>query len=424
MMEYITTELWDNMHYLFRDFNDRMVHVALEYPYQIDAEKFKTVLLCFLEKAPVLHASFQDNGFKTYWKVEPYHMDEVLTVAYPNDIEKAEEKFLLQTILPQEHLQLKAALLYHENKTTLCLLVNHMCMDGGDLKYFLYTLAQEYSAYVEEGKSPIGLRVGDRSFETVYENFSPEDQKAAKHLYKNVCSKDRHAFPLTEPHKTDTAFMVRRKIDAKTFLKLKAVGKAQGATVNDVFTTAYLDSLYTLLNLPKDEPLSVSCAMDLRRYKATTEQDGLTNHTAFMQCPISKQHASILEMLSEVQEKTKEAKSQKFTGLYGLPLLKACYQYLPHAMGETLIKIGYRNPLLSMSNIGVLDAQKLALCGVEPCDGYMTGAVKYKPFVLLSVTTMHNVATFSMCCKGNEADKKTVENFMDLLEESLQKFLA
>ena len=106
-------------------------------------------------------------------------------------------------------------------------------------------------------------------------------------------------------------------------------------------------------------------------------------------------------------------------GLYGLPLLKLGYTIMPHAASEEIIKIGYSNPLLAMSNIGILEADKLALGGHEPTDGFMTGAVKYKPFVLLSATTMHNVVTLSMCVRGNDEDKKTVEHFFDLMEQNL-----
>ena len=60
-----------------------------------------------------------------------------------------------------------------------------------------------------------------------------------------------------------------------------------------------------------------------------------------------------------------------------------------------------------------------ALCGHEPVDGFMSGAVKYKPFVLLSVTSMRNEMTFSMCVRGNDEDKRIVERFFDLLEKNI-----
>lgn len=52
MARKLNAELWDKMHYLFRDFNDRMVHVELRYDYEIDIEALKTVLICFLKKPP------------------------------------------------------------------------------------------------------------------------------------------------------------------------------------------------------------------------------------------------------------------------------------------------------------------------------------------------------------------------------------
>ena len=34
----LSAELWDKMHYLFRDYNDRMVHAELHYDFEIDLE--------------------------------------------------------------------------------------------------------------------------------------------------------------------------------------------------------------------------------------------------------------------------------------------------------------------------------------------------------------------------------------------------
>lgn len=70
---------------------------------------------------------------------------------------------------------------------------------------------------------------------------------------------------------------------------------------------------------------------------------------------------------------------------------------------------------------------KSTLCVVENhmcMDGgdlkyFMTGAVKYKPYVLLSATSMRNEVTLSMCVRGNEEDKKIVGRFFDLMEKNL-----
>lgn len=97
----LNAELWDKMHYLFRDFNDRMVHVELHYDYEINIEALKTVLICFFEKAPVLHSSFTDNHITPYWSVKNYKIEDVLTVSRPENVEEAVNEFLTQYYLPR-----------------------------------------------------------------------------------------------------------------------------------------------------------------------------------------------------------------------------------------------------------------------------------------------------------------------------------
>ncbi len=420
----LNAELWDKMHYLFRDFNDRMVHLELHYDFEIDLEVLKTVLVCFFEKAPVLHSRFVDNKVSPYWEVMPYKIEDVITVKHTDNVEKDIDEFLTQYIPPESDLQMKVGVFYYEGKTALCMVENHMCMDGGDFKYFIRSFCKAYSDYAQRGISPIALREGTRSYESVYGNFSKTQEKMARNLYRNVCAKDTHSFPLTESRADDRSFIARRKISQETFLKLKSVGKAHGATVNDMLVTAYFYSLYELADYGENESVTISCAIDLRRHMKDDEGQGVTNHTAFMQCNIPRRGRNIFETLQYVVNSSNLFKKDKFMGLYGLPLLRFAYKILPHSASEEIIKIGYSNPLLAMSNIGILDHKALSLNGYEPVDGFMTGAVKYKPYVLLSATSMRNVITLSMCVRGNEEDKRIVERFFDIFEESIEKLIS
>ncbi len=421
MARKLNAELWDKMHYMFRDFNDRMVHVELHYDFRIDIHALKTVLICFLEKAPVLHSSFAGSPINPYWSVKDYKIEDVLTISEPKNLQEEIDHFLTQYIPPESDLQIKVALFYHKNKSVLCIVENHMCMDGGDLKYFLNALSLNYTEYVKNKKSPLAIKTGTRSYDRVYSDLSPTDQKAAQKLYKNVSSRDKHGFPLTPDSKDDRSFIVRRDFDSERFRKLRAAGKKAGATVNDLLIAIYMHSLYEIANFGEDESLSVSCAVDLRRHIKDTSKDGLTNHTAFMQCLTPKKGRNINETLAYVMRSTEKNKQDRFLGLYSLPLLKLAYSILPYAASEEIIKIGYSNPLIGMSNIGVLDAEKLALDGNKPTYGFLTGAVKYKPYVLLSAISLNNMLTLSMCVKGNEEDKKIVNRFFDLLEKNFDE---
>ncbi len=415
----LNAELWDKMHYLFRDFNDRMVHLELHYDFEIDVDALKTVLICFLEKAPVFHSSFVDNHISPYWEVKPYRIEDVVTVSYPDNLEVAVDNFLTQYIPPESDLQIKVAVFFYEGTSTICIVENHMCMDGGDFKYVIEALCKNYNNYKEKGMMPLEIKQGSRSYDAVYSNFTATEEKMARNLYKNVCAKDDHRFPLTEPHKDDYSFIARRKLSEDTFHKIKAAGKKHGATVNDILVAAYFYSLYELANYSFDDSVTISCAIDLRRHIKNSGENGITNHTSFMQCNIPKRGRDIFETLQYVITSVNRFKKDKFMGLYGLPLLKFGYSILPHSASEEIIKIGYSNPLLAMSNIGILNHKNLALEGHEPTDGFMTGAVKYKPYVLLSATSMRSVITLSMCVRGNGEDKKIVNRFFDLYEEAL-----
>lgn len=422
----LNAELWDKMHYLFRDYNDRMVHVELRYDFEIDIEILKTVLICFFEKAPVLHSSFTDNHLHPYWTVKDYHIDEVLTVKNVNEEELDSEinDFLIQHIPTDSNIQMKVAVFNHSGKSVLCIVENHMCMDGGDFKYFLKSLCKNYNDYAENKISPIDLKTGTRSFESVYEDFSSAEKQMAKRLYKNVNSKDEHAFPLTQDDIRDSSFIARRKVSADVFNKIKEVGKKHGATINDMLVAAYFHSIYELADFNKNDSVSISCAIDLRRHIKDSQDLGVTNHTAWMQCKVPRCGRDIFETLTYTVNSVNQFKKDRFIGLHGLPLLSLGYKILPHVASEEIIKIGYSNPLLAMSNIGVLDEKSLALAGNEPTDGFMSGAVKYKPYVLLSVTSMRKELTFSMCVRGNDEDKKIVEHFFDIFESNINKFIS
>lgn len=417
----LNAELWDKMHYLFRDYNDRMVHVELHYDYEIDIEALKTVLICFLEKAPVLHSSFTDNRVRPYWTVQDYNIDDVLTVksVSADGLRGEIDSFLTQCIPPEAPLQIKAAVFRYECKSALCIVENHMCMDGGDFKYFMNALCKNYSDYVSGRVSPVDLKTGARSYESVYEDFSPAEKQVAGRLFRNINAKDDHAFPLTPDNIRDRSFIARRTLGADMFEPIKSAGKAHGATINDMLTAAYFHSVYELAGFDKNDCVSISCAIDLRRHIKDSAGLGMTNHTAWMQCRVPRCGRDVFETLAFTVESVNRFKSDRFIGLHGLPLLSLGYKILPHAASEEIVKIGYSNPLMAMSNIGILDEKKLALDGNEPTGGFMSGAVKYKPYALLSVTTLRKEITFSMCVRGSSEDEKIVERFFDLLEKNI-----
>ena len=368
----------------------------------------------------------RDNVFFTWKEFEQGKLvgayDPFLDVVceiYRTHVKGDFDEFLTQYIAPDADIQMKIALFIKDGKSTLCIIENHMCMDGGDLKYFLEFFCKNYNRYIEEGVSPIEFRTGSRSYDDVYSGFSKTETGVAQRLFKNINARDNHKFPFTADNIRDTSFIARKKFSEEKLPLLKAKGKELGATINELILASYFYSVYELAGYPESDKVMISNAIDLRRHMASVEDKGFTNHTSWMQCAIPERGKDIFETVKYVVMSSNRFKKDKFMGLYGLPLLNFGYNILPHAASEEIIKIGYSNPLMAMSNIGILKGESFILDGKEPVDAFMSGAVKYKPFVLLTVTTYKNVITLSMCVRGNEEDKKIVNKFFELMEKNL-----
>lgn len=424
MNKIIKAEMWDKMQYLFRNYYDRMVHAVLHFDNLIDPGILKNVIVIMAEKAPVLHSSFHENPVNPYWSVEKYTVDDILTVADSDDPYKDSYDFLCQSIPVTSNVQFKILLLNKDGRSTLAMIVNHMCFDGGDFKYFLKKLAKNYNAMLS-GENPTDLKSGTRSAEQVYTKLNASDKKIAKGLYKNISDvKDKHVFPLTPASDDDRTMINVRKIERPVFTEMKNTGKRLGVTVNDVMLAAYVRALYEIIGMRDDETLSIPCMVDLRRHIEGGENaGGLANHTGFMLCTVHGKGETINDTLINVMRSTKSSKRDKFMGLYSLPLLKLAYTILPFSISEFAIKIGYNNPLIGMSNIGLLPEELLTFGNAKPVDGFMTGAVKYKPFIQLAMTTLNDELTMTIAIKGNEADKEKVEVFFDLIERNIEDFI-
>jgi NRPS condensation-like uncharacterized protein len=421
-MKRIKAELWDKMHYLFRNYNDRMIRAELQYTCELNASVIAEVIMELMNNLPVLHSAFIGNVICPYWSIQSFRIEDVFFVKHciKRELEEQKNQFLTQCISVHSNVQIKIGLFLCEGTSLLCFVVNHMCMDGMDFKYLIYEFCKYYNCKLINEKYKVGIRNGLRGYDSVYKDFLLNEKNIAKSLYKNINKKDKHKFPFSNKQGTEQSFIVKRKLSAGTVSKLKNVGRIYGATVNDCVLAAYFHSLYTFAEFSKDKQLSVSCAINLRRHMKELQNVGLTNHIAWMQCRIPRCGADMAETLCLTVEGTQCFKQDKYMGLHGLPLLNLAYKIMPYTIAEKVIKIGYSNPYIAMSNIGILDAESLTLNGLVPMDAFMSGAVKYKPFILLTVTTYGEELTLSMCVRGMDQDKEIVQRFLEFMEQNIR----
>lgn len=425
-MKLIKSEMWDKMQFLFRGFYDRMMHCYLLCEGEINTGALREALLFMVNNVPVLHSSFHYSPVSPYWKEEPFTIRDILSESESENPEKDAMDFLTGVIDYRSNVQIKVSLIKGHGKTALSFRINHMTMDGGDFKYFLKTLFENYEKILDGRRSEMTVKSGSRSFKSVYGKFSPEDRKTAMGLYKNTSPiKDKIYFPWSETDGTEKNMLVRRTFDEETFTKLRQVGKKHGFTVNDAILAALISSLYDVCTVNNSTSIPVSCAIDLRRHIPNGALDtGLTNHTSWMACRAQCNRDSVLELALDMKKITSEYKDDKFIGLYSLPLLNLGFTIFPFVLAEPIVKIGYTNPPLTFSNVGLLDPAVLTPKGTVVTDAFMTGTVKYKPFFQLSMTTYLGRLSVITGIRGNKKDERIAENFFDIFAEKINELAS
>lgn len=419
----LKAELWDKIQYLFRNYYDRMMHGVLYMDGKIDEKIMKQSIAYLLEKIPVLRSVYVASPIKPYWAVKEGDFSdialELIELGEDDDQESVIDKFITSRFESDAAPQFRAKIIRGE-KDVLAIIVNHQCFDGADFKLFLYKLVEIYNDIMAGGDGRLEIKDGTRANDQVYSSMTPEDQKIAKGMMKNV-SKTKHqiAFPFTEDQEHAKAMMVKNHISPETFDKMKAYGKKYDSTVNDVILAAYFRALYHLIHLNENECVTIPCMTDLRRHIEGGQTYGFTNLTCLIPCTIDKVGPTFSATLKKVHGEMERFKKDRFIGLGGIPLLELAYRIAPSSIAELLIKAGYTNPYIGMSNIGIIDDKKLSFGNTKVEDAFLTGAIKYKPYMQVALTTFKKRVTLTICIYGNQSDRAIIEKFFKLFNEEI-----
>ena len=420
-MARIKAQLYDKIHSVIGHYNDRMVRGIFQYNYDINTDILGDVLISFCCTSPIMHSSFHRGFFSHYWVERDFNKEDILFVKYTRTPYEDASRFICGVLPMSGNVQVKVAVFKDKTAgtSTVAILTNHMYMDGGDLKCFMKALCKAYNCHLENKPYQSLLKNGSRSYKTVYNDLNKDVRRKARWLYSNPTPKNTRKFGLTINNPSDTSFIITETIPSEYFTGIKDYGKKHNATVNDMILSAYFLGLIRLKKISNGENITISGAIDLRRYMADSENTGITNHSSYLPYTIKVKDYSFDEMLKEVNCISGRFKADPFTGLYGLPLLNLGFTLFPPVIADRLVKKFYNNPYIAMSNIGILNEDFYQLESHFPQKAFITGTVKYKPGIMVSLTTYMNEITLSMCCKGNEKDKDILKEFLRNIKDIL-----
>lgn len=416
----IPCEMYDKVNLMCRSYMDRMARFEVDYDFEVDENAFKNVAVCCLECAPILHSRVVKSPITPYWKVCDYNINDAVFAEHVDDLEKAKSDFFKREIPLSNNVQINIGLFYRENKTYICFIWNHMCFDGGGYKSFWTDFCKNYTNYVLNGASPLAFSSGSRKYTEVYKDFDKSAKKTAKSQFANISPRSKHTMPFKNNEKTDNVIIVSEEIGTARFSNAVKYAKSIGATVNDLLVAAYIDALGKISGIGEKESVSVSCATDLRRYIKDPSSLGYTNHVSFIHCALNEKGRDIKETLCKVSDKTKELKKDEYMGLHGLPLLNIAYKTMIYLQAEPIVKLFYKNPTLSVSNVGAVDTEAFSLAHNPPFSALVAGAAKNKPCAVMTALSINGVLKVSMCLRGTREDEILLKKFFGEFKKSVE----
>jgi NRPS condensation-like uncharacterized protein len=325
----------------------------------------------------------------------------------------------IQTLLPSKvdqskGPQLKINMVRGSDADSLCVTMNHMVCDAAGLKEYLYLLSSIYTHLADDPDYKPDYVTGSRSCRQVLHALNWGDR--ARVLFdKYRLSKHSSGVVFGLDGDVGNPFIVTHTLSRDRFRSIKAYAKQHGATVNDVVLAAYIRSLHRVLG----RAVAIPCTIDLRKYLPGRKAKGICNLSSQLICDIGQDIGEGLGGTLTKVKQTMDADKERLGCLNAIVLLEAIFGLLPYTVARGLVSKVFVNPPIHMTNIGIVDKQRLSFDNVEVTGAFMTGSIKYKPYFQVALSSFDDEVTFSTSFYGTQADKERIRQFLWALDGEL-----
>jgi len=416
-MDY-TAEIFDQIQVLFKvnGFNDHELHCVLRFEHGPDPEVLKTSVIASIEAIPILGLRYID-GAKPRWTsldASDFGRAFILTTA-----QMEFEEFLVSSVDESVGPQIRVCQL-DSNPFAVALKMNHMICDAADFKQYLYFLCTIYSELAANAAYRPAKIIGDRSMRGVLRRFAMSVKlKSLLMQSKDNNRSGNHRFPLSEGGDV-RPFILTRLLERKRVAALKDYCRAKGATLNDAVLTALYRCLFRLLALTPGVELQIPVMVDMRRYLGETgEFKSLTNLSSMQITQLDFKPEERFEgTLGRVKAVMDEKKAADI-GLNGFIKLSLLYGIFGDRIANRRLKSELKNPFICMTNVGILDPDRMAFGNLQPTDAFLCGSIKYKPYFQLAMSSYDGQLTLSANLYGSAVDRDRIGSFLDKIEAEL-----
>ena len=160
--------------------------------------------------------------------------------------------------------------------------------------------------------------------------------------------------------------------------------------------------------------------VDMRRYLGEVERlNTLPNLSSTVITRLEYRSEEDFEvMLGRVKAVMDEKKGSNI-GINAFIKLDLAYRLLGNKRANYQLMSGLKNPLICMTNVGILNSARMSFGDLYPRDAFLCGSIKYKPHFQLAMSSYEDELTLSSNLYGNADDRNRILPFLDEIEEEL-----
>lgn len=400
-MEQYNVQPLDLMQYINTKYHNPFIHELLEFEGRIDTEKliqavdkladvFPLLKCCYDKKSNTFTTNEHCSGRDLVRIDDAANRDKLITEALDTD------KRLIQLTL---------------SKNILVIAISHMICDGSGFKQLLYLLCDIYN-----GNSSENLNfLMNREFSQLTKELTQTAGITMKMLISiigNYKSK-----PVYAKNDNENIYVMERTIQRERMSRVHDLAKKQGATLNDVFLTAYARTLNKLYGLKK---INIPCTVDLRKY--AEGKTGIANLTGTYNFNIKIQDSihfgEMLKEASVIMQKQKKTRND----IAGPMLLVSKYE--KSTLEEFLKLYGGMNTSASAdyTNLGILDDKKLVFDGVRLKNAVGYSVLNKAPCFQIAVSSFRGETTISSLVRCSKQEKEKVNWILDTIVREIELF--
>jgi len=413
-----TAEVFDQLQLLFhaKGLNDHQMHCVLRFDRRLDLELLKNAVVASIDAIPILGTRYVPSARPHWTSIDSRDFGRAFAIA---QTEPELEKFVVSPVDEGAGPQVRVCVL-DAMPFAVAIKMNHMVCDAGGFKTYLYCLCDLYSGLTIDPQYRRSPFTGDRSVGSVLRRFSVGVKLKSLFLQgKGNNLSDDAQFPMSDEGEA-RPFIVTRKLKRERTTALKNGGKEKGATLNDVVLTALYRRLFQWLGIRPGEECLIPVMVDMRRYLGgTVESPSLTNLSSMVSTKLSfRPDEPFDDTLARVKSEM-DARKKSHPGLNACVKLALLFRIFGDRITNRLLRSKMKYPYICMTNVGILDATRLLFGDLRPQDAYLCGAIKYKPYFQLAMSSYNGEITLSINLYGSDGDRDRMLSFLAEIDGEL-----